>query len=64
MERNIPPSPPSWQPDRPPRWTSTASTIWSVIGITLAAVVLFGGLLYLAFIVVVVVGLNQWAANK
>lgn len=61
MERNIPPAPPSWQPARPPR---RALSVWSVIGITLAVVLCVGGLLYVAFIVVLIIGLNQWAANK
>jgi hypothetical protein len=61
MERNIPPGPPSWQPPRPPR---RARSGWSIIGVTLAAVLVVGGLLSVAAMVVLVVGLNQWGSNK
>ena len=61
MERNIRPAPPPRQPTRPPRG---APSVWNIIGITLAAVLCVGGLLFAAAVVVLIIGLNQWAANK
>lgn len=62
MERNIPPGPPSWEPPRPPR--TAARSVWTIIGVTLITVLVVGGLLLVAAMVALIVGLNQWAANK
>ena len=59
MDRNIPPEPPSWEPPR-----LASHPVWKIIGITLAAVLIVGGLLFVAAVALLIIGLNEWGSNK
>jgi uncharacterized iron-regulated membrane protein len=59
MDRNIPPEPPLWEPPRP-----ASHPVWKIIGITLAAVLIVGGLFLVAAVALLIIGLNQWGSNK
>lgn len=41
-----------------------ASSVLGAIGVALAIVGCLGALFYVGFMVILVIGLNQWAANK
>jgi hypothetical protein len=42
----------------------SSRTIWSVLGIVVAAILVIGGLAFAGVIVVLVVGMSQYGSNK
>lgn len=53
-----------WEPGPAGPRRSRWETFWNVLGVTVVALLSFGGLLYVGFIVLAVISLHQWAQNK